>query len=278
MLTEAKRFFEYRGDKEPDPNKIDTFVRLCDPFYLPSLDEVTDAFTFRRPAGSSSPTPMTDWKMFLYGPLPYSIYECFTREHIGRLSDYLSKKVTELGAAGNFPITILDTCAGNGRLPYFLKQGLNELIDQEKYRLIAVDNGSWEYMDPQEPIYDVEKMDYRLAVQEFQPDIVVASWIPSSFAYERNGSRAEKPSDWLTFFRQSASIAEHVIIGRPYWEDYYRNELEKPANYVPGYIRDGFTRIEHVDWAKFQLCSEDDGYHQRGSSVSTTVSFIRRNS
>jgi len=54
---------------------------------------------------------------------------------------------------------------------------LAEKIEPDKYGLVAVDNNSWTSSD-QNAVFEVKKMDYRAAITQFKPQIIVASWIP----------------------------------------------------------------------------------------------------
>lgn len=242
----------------PDKEKLGTWGKLMDPRYLPTRQEVVGTFSFEP---SHERGGLTDWKAFLEGPrTPYNIYECFTQEHISRLAEYLSGRIDELRGTGQEPITILDPCAGIGRLPYFLQQSLEGISDKSKFKIVAADDESWHVKG--KPIFNVEKMDFRKAIQIHQPQIVVASWIPSSW---RSGLDVEH---WLDFFHQSPSIQEYILIGRMYWE-----HTERPNDYVPGYILNGFKRIDQP-WRQYQVCFED--WDPKRQSVSQTVSFIRQ--
>lgn len=263
MQIEAREFIVEFQREVPIKDKEDILVRLRNPYYLPSLHEVVNTFSFKYGVGNQ-----TDWKCFTIGFIPYTMYECFTQEYVTRLTDYLSERIDTLREVKQAPITVLDPCAGNGRLPYFLSEGLTELIGKGRAEIIAVDNGSSNFKARTDlPIYDVKTMDYKTAIQKYKPDIIIASWIPSS--------DDQMPRDWLDFFRQSKSIQEYIVISRPYWEDVYDR---KTGLFVEdlSYEKEGFRRLDHSDLDKYQLCFEDSDYHKRQSSVSKTVSFIRK--
>lgn len=269
MSAGSERLSKYFPGKEPGDPQIEVMTRLLDPYYLPSFEEVVGAFNFE----SGSDGQLTDWQRFIIGVLPYNMFECFTREHIEGLSEYLSRRIDELSKTRERPITILDACAGNGRLPYFINRHLTSLTDEYKFRVIAGDDGTTHQGGLGErhpPVYEVENIDYKSAIQKYKPDMVIASWIPSS--------DDERPSEWLDFFRKSPSVAEYILIGRSCWEDNYDYSVTiiPPVDSVPRYEQDGFKRLDHPNLQRYQLCEEDNYFHKRRSSNSTTVSFIRK--
>lgn len=260
---EARDFLKIFTNGEPEQQSIDVLTRMKDPYYLPTYIEVLNSFTFQR----SATWDRIDWSYFITSILPYTMYECFTQEYIAGLTEYLSKRIEELYKTKDAPIVILDPCAGNGRLPYFLNERLMKLVGQEKFQIVAVDDNSWQFKTKTNtPIYSVEGMDYKEAIQKYQSDIIVASWISSS--------NDEVPSDWIDYFRSSASVDEYLLIGRPYWDSKYDpiRAVQQPM------IHEGFERFEHDDLYEFQLCHEDTDENVPGKSVSKTVSFIRSNS
>jgi len=274
MAIETSKFYGLGILEEAEKTRVQTEItRLRDPRYLPTLGEVVDLFDFKRRSleGDAS---FTDWWIFCASYLPYSIYECFTQEHLRTLSDYLSQRIDQIGKTQRSPVVILDPCSGNGRLPYFLDQMLAEKIEPDKYGLVAVDNNSWTSSD-QNAVFEVKKMDYRAAITQFKPQIIVASWIPSNSNYDPETRSRDSQTDWLDYFR-AAGVEEYILIGSPsLWDRPVIEDWKLVFKPDQKYIEDGYVKIEHPDWSKFQLCKYDVDYHQVGS-VSSTISFIRQ--
>ncbi len=268
MTTEARDFLKYYSSGEPDPIKIESLARLTDPRYLPSFNEVTGIFDFE----SDFLNSISDWKDFTGEYAGYNIYEYFTREYIEGLGSYLSERISKIHEQTGKKVTILDVCSGNGRLPFFLNQALQTLSDPEKFEVLAIDNKSKDWSSEEEKtFYEVSRMDCREGLIAFEPDIVLCSWMPGDYA-PNPGRRG----DWPNEFRQTPSVKEYILIGRNYWEEYYgKTSYEIPSDFVPAYIYEGFSRVDHNDLAKFQICFEDGPDVKNHNSVSTTVSFIR---
>ena len=268
MSLEAREFLEYYAKGPVDVEKAQALDKLRDPRYLPSFDEVIDLFSFRHTFG----VRFSDWTHFTIEFLDYSVYEFFTREHIEGLSSYLAGRISDIHAKTGKKATILDVCAGNGRLPYFLDQTLSKKSDPETFQVLAVDKKMerWNRKN-EDPVYNVQEMDCIEALKSFEPDIVIASWMPGD-----NKPLLGSKHDWPTKFRETPSVEEYILISENYWEEYFgMSDYLIPSTFVPAYTSEGFKRVDHDDLRKFQICFIDKENVLNHESISRTVSFIR---
>lgn len=231
-----------------------TIERLNDPAFLPSIADLKAIF---------SNNPDNSLAAYLLNE-ESPVFEVLTQEYIDGLSNYLIKRATELDTVSSRPLRVLEVGAGNGRLTHFLKQAVatKAQIDLD---LTATDSGSWQIP----PAFEVTQLPQDDALILFQPDIVIASWMPYK-------------ADWTPEFRNTSTVQEYILIGEshggncgsdatwgcaPLDDDYYPIE-----GYIPEFEQDGFD-LEFVDVASEQLCRTDydiPGYH------SHTASFKRR--
>jgi hypothetical protein len=273
MSKESEQFISWWQKERPSAEKAAVIDKLCDPHYLPKYAEVVDTFLFKYLEGLS----FTDFYAFILRVSPYSIHECFTQEYVQGLGTYLSGRINEIANTTQRQVVVLDPCSGNGRLPYFLTQELDHSSAKDNYVFYASDIGVGHQPKKETPIYDVERLDYQDAVKKYNPDIIVASWIPSTWGDDIDkGTRDEDAGDWARFFRHHPSVMEYVLISRPYWEDYYTmgTNSQRPAGHIDSHIRDGFRAIDHTKLGRYQICEEDVEPKKYGS-CSKTVSYIR---
>lgn len=129
----------------------------------------------------------------------YGIFQIWTKEFMDAFALYLNKTLSRPDAL------ILDCGAGNGLLTLWLKRyGLN---------VIAVDSRSEEWKFTQNgKIPDwVLQMEVSEALEKFQPELVIASWMPpvhlGSWGYE-----------WTKDFQSCSSVKKYILIGEEYIE------------------------------------------------------------
>lgn len=250
--------------------------RLEDPKHLPSLKELKTIFEYslnqgnrkdwydfvgperhlNRETGNYEDKPGAKWK-----------YEILTQEHIGQLSTYLQQRAEKYGATPQNPLRILEVGAGDGRLTHFLSENLSNTI-----RLEATDSGH-KKIKPEFPVTIIKgdrgETDglgpIEKAMQEYQPDIVISSWMPIN-------------KDWTKTFRDMPSVKEYILIGDPEvcaqpWETWGTDlESNRPKDEAP-FAQDGFSATHLKELEKFQVCRTDHVLDDE--SHSDTVSFRR---
>ncbi len=233
-MTDSFSAGEEKGNFEP-PEVIRE--RLRDPKYLPTVQEVTRAFT---------PADFHKWQEFCIKSDP-PIYELFTQEQIKALSSYFVERRADLAIDDGQPITILEVGAGNGKLSHFLKQQLDK-VAPDKFRVIATDSGEW---DLDSSGFPVEQLDYPDAITKYNPTVVVSSWMPHG-------------EDWTPAFRESDNVKEYLLIGEADGGSCGADETWTE--------HDGFARKDLEEMSKSQFCVADA---PGKSSHSSTVSFRR---
>ncbi len=224
---------EQRFDFEP-PEVIRERIR--DPKYLPTVPEVSRAFT---------PAHFRAWQEFCIKSDP-PIYELFTQEQIKALCSYFIDRQRDLATDGH-TVTILEVGAGNGRLSHFLKQQL-EKDAPGKFQVIATDSGEWEL---DSSVFPVEQLDYPEAIKKYKPTVVITSWMPHG-------------EDWTPEFRQADNIKEYLLIGEADGGSCGSDETWTE--------HDGFVKKDLEEMNKYQFCVADVPGRNRHSS---TVSFTR---
>ena len=235
--------------------------KISDPLQLPSADEVEE-FVLLMTEGSST-------ELFTFcRNLEHALFEIYTKEYIEDLANYLIGRAEDLKATWDKPITILETGAGGGRLSHFLKQRLAEL-EVSNINIIATDDNSWKIPST----FAVSKIDYASALEEYNPQIIITSWMP---LYE----------DWTEAYRQHDSVDEYVLIGpaqsccgsEETWAvltgtDY--NGKPIPESFKNGFRGDQLRRVERK-----QFCRDDESSYSSEQGIhvvqrSNTISFKR---
>lgn len=240
VLLEKERYYpKYRDQQE----KLDVlFEMVRSGSALPSIDEVRDLWT-----ALYYPHKLRD----------YICYEVLSREYIAGLGGYLAQRIEELGGTEENPLMILETGAGDGRLTHFLRLCLEDL-SPGKSNLVATDKKqNWI------PIhYPVEVLDYRKALQKYNPTIVIASWMPLG-------------KDWTPAYRKTPSVQEYLLIGEPdggvcgSFATWGEKPFYKPVP-VPEYQKDGFEMVFLDQVTINQFLSRENLW-----SNSATVAFRR---
>lgn len=188
----------------------------------------------------------------------HGLYEVLTKEYIEALATYLEERIRLLKERTGKDVTILEVGAGDGRLTHFLQKELKRR-GVTGYRMIASDGGQWHIA----PRYPVEREDAATAVWDFEPQIVLACWMP-------------KHEDWTAQMRATPSVEEYLLVGpkdsgtsgdsTATWGQ------ELKGGEQPAYEQDGFQRQDLKDLSALQMGQKDrTGYH-----YSSTVSFRRK--
>ncbi|OGY63459.1 MAG: hypothetical protein A3I89_03760 [Candidatus Harrisonbacteria bacterium RIFCSPLOWO2_02_FULL_41_11] len=126
----------------------------------------------------------------------YGIFQIWTKEFIDAFVLYLKKTLSCPNAL------ILDCGAGNGLLTFWLKKyGFN---------IVAVDSKSdeWEFTQNGKIPDWVLQMEVSEALEKFQPELVIASWMPPSWGYSLFDNY-----EWTDNFHSCPSVKEYILIG-----------------------------------------------------------------
>jgi hypothetical protein len=170
--------------------------------------------------------------------LELPIFEVFTKEFIEAFGKYLSERVAELAKDKSDPVKILEVAAGNGRLSHLLRR---ELVSaQDQIEIQATDNGVQEDISQ---IFPVKKQDYQEALKDFQPDMVICSWMPPQ-------------KDFSAAMRRQPTVQEYIIIGpedrdcgKP-WETFGLEKYRPSGQAQPPFAKEGWSKKELSDLTK----------------------------
>lgn len=179
-----------RGQEEPvNPERVEETRRELDnPHYLPTVDEVYDAFGGIDDFGLFRLTH--DW----YSYANSQRYEVLTQEYVSALGIYLADRVKQYGGNVDQPLRILEIGAGDGRLSYFLNFYLQAHTPGQA-SIIATDREELTQGN-----FPVEIIDYEDAVQKYKPTIIINSWMPLG-------------QDWTSKCRKAPGVQEIILIG-----------------------------------------------------------------
>jgi len=162
--------------------------KIQDPFYLPTVNELKQAF----PLDESFPTDSNElnWLCpdFTKHNVKQNNYQVYTHEFIESLSLYLKSR----------GLKILEVGAGDGRLSKFLKLSTyGSSLD-----IIATDIKDWEDKGKTNTSFDVEKIGYLEALKKYatEPLLILSCWMNVGVA-------------WSSTFRSEALVKEYVLIG-----------------------------------------------------------------
>lgn len=164
--------------------------RLANPYYLPTADEVYDAFGGLDSYGMFRLSP--DWYRYIFNSPPR--YEVLTQEYISALGIYLADRIRAYSGSVDHPIRILEIGAGNGQLSYFLDFYLQAIVPDQA-SIIATDKN-----EPIQNNFPVEVIYYVDAIREYKPAIIINSWMPLE-------------QDWTEECRKVPEIQEIILIG-----------------------------------------------------------------
>jgi hypothetical protein len=105
-------------------------------------------------------------------------FEVLNSEFVAALADYLVKRAIIIKGQQN-PATILEVGAGRGRLSHFLALGIGRTANNSI--IIATDSGEYGI----KPMHPVEKLDVKAGLAQYNPDIIIASWMPNGVDWTR---------------------------------------------------------------------------------------------
>ncbi len=211
--------------------------KMKNPEFLPTHDQIFQAFKME----GYNRFDTSEWMDFLNGPYKHS-YEIINQEFIKELGSYISGRLRQLQTEES--LTILEVGAGNGRLSHFLEDEIKKQGTKEKAKIIATDSDSWEI----KPAFPVENIEVKEALNKYNPDIVICSWM-SSYPMQ----------DWTPDFQNTQSVKEYILIG-----DKERKYSDAPL----------FTRSELPEVTKTQICLHDsDPFGRNFNSDSKTISY-----
>ena len=244
---------------------------IKDPSFLPTHEDIFRAFN---PEGYLTDNYKTylqeDWLSLVYRE-ENPVFELLNKEYIDALGNYLSKQAEDLSATVDNPITILEVCAGNGRLTHFLRENLEQKIPG-KIKMYAIDSGESEGFTI-ETNFPVEKLDHKTAIEKYKPQIILCSWMPMD-------------KDLSADFRTAASVKEYILSGYPEscgdeWSTYGLNfsgqdEYKEREGQIPPYEIDGFKQNDLDEVHKYQISRVDKPRVEKYfKSDSYTISFKR---
>lgn len=208
------------------------------------------------------------------------IFEFFTKDYIDKFGKYLRERVYDIASKKNTDsITILEVGAGSGVLGHFLQNDspLMKLAPGVNVEYVATDSGIAKLHVNSN--FQVLKANYSAALMNFQPDIVICSWMPMN-------------EDWSVFFRQFRSVYEYILIGEfddgccghnwftwgniadiPSDKNIIPSHLHRYLDPIAPYVVDNFEKIYLNDLSYLQY-SKYDTHYSRGNSA--TFSFRKK--
>lgn len=232
-------------------------VQLRDPSYLPTYVDILKAFPMITDGSNNTSSEWQDFCRASERREFHFFFDLLNAEFIDSLSSYLKDRSRILEIVTGHQIKVLEVGAGNGRLAHFLRQRL----PQEAISYIPTDNGQLA-LPPAFLNEPVEELSYLQALNKYNPEIVICSWMP--------------PEDWTYAFRANPKVSEYILIGS---SDYCGDDwltwgipLHNQAGHPP-YMMDGFSRERLEEISKYQICRAD--FSPFNSSRSGTVSFRR---
>lgn len=166
-----------RWEKDLDP---ELRLKFRDATYLPTRAEVLSLKHFQNYCDE------------------FGDYEILSREYLKAFGDQLLFDVRSL-LKKREEIQILEVGAGSGRLTHFLSEYVLRSLSEEEQKVIRfVASDSFEEQIP--PVFDVQQIKTKEAVEQIKPSIVITSWSRISVEEIVNGA------PW---------IEEVVVIGEP---------------------------------------------------------------
>ncbi len=149
-FAEMQKMMQERADKK----RAETLKKLEDISYLPTREEIVEAF------GAHAN------ELLSFCHKQY-IFEFFTMEYVQALAEHINtRKATK--AKGE--MVVLEIGAGNGKLAHYLNEFTGNDIN-----VVATDSGEWSL---DSGIFQVEKLTHKEAIEKYSPDMVICSWMP----------------------------------------------------------------------------------------------------
>ncbi len=129
----------------------------------------------------------------------HGLFEIFTKEYIEALAAYLDGRIKQLAVRLKRPVKILEIGAGDGKLTHFLTEELRKR-GVDTFRMFATDGGNPGEDMHLQPLYPVIDERHDEALWDFEPDIVVCSWMMRNMDLTRE-------------IRQTPTVDEYILIG-----------------------------------------------------------------
>ena len=183
---------------------------------------------------------------------PFDIFDWTTRHVIYQIPSAefvheLSNKIKNTGAK-----RILEVGAGRGVICRYISKILNqEIVLTDSYGWLE-HNGHIKNMESA----DVLKRTHIDAIEEFEPDLIIASWIPYGEC-------------WTKDFRRYPFVKGYILIG-------------EGRGCATGSEEDWCTDWNLQDWedvSKYGVCKTDHGFHMKDSmfyALHTNVTYFER--
>jgi len=240
--------------------------QICDPSYLPSREELISRVHGHLLSMFGNNLEAYDKDLKTLEPTypakfgyRHGMFELLNREGVTKLTRYLGDSALRICPDGD-KVRIANVGAGLGRLKYFVDQaaldmGIDNLdIVDSDYGVMVRDLGL-------KVPFEVLNETYQQTLRRHKPQIVISSWM-------------DKGSDWTPAFRNTASVEEYVLMGKP-------GICGTPASWAER--KKGFSRHTLYDLCETQVGFRDDlfPYNAVGASApglvytSGTVSFRR---
>jgi len=232
---------DYNNSK---PSSIEDFNN---PNFLPTHAQIQEFFRTEQ-----------QWRGFFSNK---PIYEFLNEEYLDALAEYIESKISEYRTSQNTPSRILEVGAGNGRLSHFLRIKLEQRVPSQT-QIFVTDSGEWNLSAD----FPVEQIDHKQALEKYNPDIVIFSWMPNNIDCSKD-------------FRAYPGVKEYILIGESdygscgdQWET-WGNTWDYEDHDVTPYQEDGFERFNLPMLKRWQICRND---RHRWYRHSDTVSFRRQ--
>jgi hypothetical protein len=167
------------------PGEREEFSYITDPHHLPDVNQVAAAWAHDRRGELAH-------RFYLSG-LSDERYELYTTEYIEALAQTL---ITHLDSRPllDTPLRILEVGAGEARLSGFLGEALQKRDQDVEVNACDANAGKINRVFP------IHEMDYREALERFNPHIVLSSWMPSR-------------QDWTPDFRARSDLEGYILVG-----------------------------------------------------------------
>lgn len=161
------------------------------------------------------------WVSFFKGEA--KVWEVLTIEFIEGWAKHLLPKIEKLSREGFKPVKVLEVGAADGKLSKFLKIALKKLGAAVEF--FPVDDLSWVKSNRVNLGNNVIDKDYRQALKDYSPNIVITSWMPPT-------------KDFTVDYRNTDSVKGYILLGQvgatgtpDSWGALIENEEDEVAAY-----------------------------------------------